>query len=498
MKWQKRNNGKEMTTWQKLEQHHTQLSAQKLNDLFASDPARFSAFSVKLDGMLVDYSKNNITAETIQLLCDLARETGLEAARDRMFAGNKINHTEDRAVLHVRLRDGVEPQVQETLTRMATFTEKIQADANITDIVHIGIGGSYLGPEAAVLALKHLHHPRLTLHFVSNVEPSALHHTLSKVDVKKTLFIIASKTFTTAETMLNAKIAREHGAIHFAALTSNVEAARAFGIDDAHIFPMWDWVGGRYSLWSSVGLPVMLMIGVDGFRDMLAGAHLMDTHFKTAPLHQNLPVIMGLIGVWYRNFCNYGAYACIPYHAGLARMPAWLQQLDMESNGKAAKTKTGPIIFGEPGTDAQHSFFQWLHQGTDIVPVEFIAAATSPVGSDEQQRVLLANCLAQSRALMTGIENVAEPHRNFTGNRPSTTIMLDALTPHTLGMLFALYEHRVFVQGIIWKINSFDQFGVELGKVMAKSIETALNSGAASQQDASTSGLISHILKRKN
>ncbi len=502
-------------SWTTLAAHKTQLEKTHLRELFAQDAKRFENLSFKAGGILVDFSKNKITNETLHLLAELARERNFEKARTRFFAGEKINTTENRAVMHTALRmpkDSGNPDVHKVIDRMTAFAAAMRCGQfrghtgkEFTDIVNIGIGGSYLGPEAVCEALKGFHHPRLRVHFVSNVEASQLHHTLQHLSPETTLFLVASKTFTTAETMMNAKIARERlvkhfndeKAVekHFVALSTNEEEVKKFGIPLSHMFPFWDWVGGRYSVWSSIGLPVMLMVGPEKFREFLAGAHEIDEHFKNAPLHENIPALMGLIGVWHRNFLEYPSYACIPYHSGLRRLPAWLQQLDMESNGKHALVKTGPAIFGEPGTDAQHSFFQWLHQGTDVTPVDFIAAVKTPFGNKEQQHTLLANCLAQSQALMAGRENKAEPHRHFEGDRPSTTFLLDELNAHTLGALMAMYEHKVFTQGVIWGINSFDQWGVELGKVMAQTLVKDIASSSALQHDASTNGLIEHIRK---
>lgn len=513
-----------------LEAHYAQIAPLHIKDLFAEDEARFDKMSLQLPGMLADFSKNLMTDETLKLLVQFAKEAGIPDARLRFFGGEKINNTENRAVLHMALRadagdifnvDGknVVPEVCDTLDRMAAFAEDVRSGTwkghsgkSITDIVNIGIGGSSLGPQLVTQALSFYHHPRLSAHYVANVEASDLARTLAALNPETALFIIASKTFTTAETMQNARIAREWllahykddetaVAKHFVAASTNAAAVDAFGIASQNMFPFNDWVGGRYSLWSAIGLSCMLMVGTDHFRALLSGAREMDQHFKNAPLAENLPVLMALIGFWHRNICGYPALAVIPYHAQLARLPAFLQQLDMESNGKRVDRNghtlhmpSGPMIFGEPGTDAQHSFFQWLHQGTDIVPVDFIAAVKTPYGNQTQQNMLLANCLAQSAALMGGRDNPDEPHRHFPGNRPSTTLLLDELNPHTLGMLLALYEHKVFVQGMLWQVNSFDQWGVELGKVLAKNLEPEIAGNAPiGTHDASTKGLIGHI-----
>lgn len=517
--------------WKALESHAARLPA--LKALFAGDAARFDRLSLALPGMLLDFSKCRVTEETVKLLCALARAADVEGMRSKMFAGAPINTTENRSVLHTALRapkdaviesqgKNVMPEVHDVLARMAAFADKVRSGAwkghtgkEITDIVNIGIGGSSLGPKLVTEALAHWHHKRLSAHFVANVEASDLERTLDKLNPETTLFIVASKTFTTAETMQNAHIAREWllkslrddkaVAKHFVAASTNTEGVATFGIETDNMFPFWDWVGGRYSVWSAIGLSVMLMVGPENFRAFLDGGHAMDEHFRTAPLEKNAPALLGLIGVWNRNFLNHPSYAVIPYHGCLGRMAAFLQQLDMESNGKTvtkagtpATVKTGPVIFGEPGTDAQHSFFQWLHQGTDIVPIDFIGAVKTPYGNADQQAMLLANFLAQTEALMGGKDNKDEPYRNFSGNRPTTTILLDELSPRTLGMLIALYEHKIFVQGIIWNIDSFDQWGVELGKVLAKTLEGELKSGTPGAHDVSTLGLMKHILGLKS
>ncbi len=519
-----------LPSWQALEAHAREKRA--LKDLFAKDPERFKKLAFALPGMLVDFSKNLVAPDTLDLLLRLAADSGLEKARDAMFAGDKINTTENRAVLHTALRapddaalkvDGqnVSEDVADVLYRMESFADSIQTGVwrgyngkDITDVVNIGIGGSSLGPRLVTEALASYHVPRLACHFVANVEASDLALTLKGLSPETTLFIVASKTFTTAETMQNANIARtwivnhykDEQAIarHFVAASTNLEAVKKFGIAPDNMFPFWDWVGGRYSVWSAIGLSVMLAVGRENFDEFLAGAREMDAHFRAAPLKQNVPVLMGLIGLWYRDFLGFPAYAVIPYHNCLNRLPAFLQQLDMESNGKSVTKDgklvgcpTGPIIFGEPGTDAQHSFFQWLHQGTDTVPIDFIATVKTRFGNADQQAMLLANFLAQSEALMTGKENKAEPHRNFAGNRPSTTILLDELTPRTLGALLALYEHKVFVQGAVWGIDSFDQWGVELGKVMAKALEAEIKAKKPGAHDGSTLGLLDYIFSHK-
>ena len=448
---------------------------------------------------------------------DLARQSGVAEHRDAMFAGEKINHTEGREVWHVLLRTPPEvgndgshrstelAKVHETLDAMLAYAESVRADSKITDVVNIGIGGSDLGPQMAVLALDAFANSGKRVHFVSNVDGHELAATLKKVKVESTLFLIASKTFTTIETMTNAHSAKawfaQQGgtdtARHFAALTTNVAAANAFGITTT--FGFWDWVGGRYSMWSAIGLPLAIAIGAEGFREFLAGAHAMDEHFRTAPLAQNLPVRLGLLDVWYRNFHGFTSRSIAPYHSALRRLPAYLQQLEMESNGKRVDGEgatlpfgTSPVLWGEPGTNGQHAYFQMLHQGTDVVPLEFVAVKKARHSLPGHQPLLLANVLAQAQALMTGKVDTGG-HKHFPGNRPSTFLLLDDLTPAALGALIALQEHRVFVSGSLWGINSFDQWGVELGKVLAKDIEARLSNGDATGLDGSTAGLLARL-----
>ena len=493
-----------------------------LRQAFAADPGRFAAFSQEAPHVFADLSKNLIDAPTQALLLDLARQRGVEPYRDAMFAGEKINRSEDRAAMHFLLRNpapaqqGRAPvapeniatsllQVHETLSAMLAYAEKVRLDGAITDIVNIGIGGSDLGPQMAVLALDAFRSPGKRFHFVSNVDGQELAGVLARVQPQNTLFLIASKTFTTTETMTNALSAKHwfeaHGgkdvARHFAALTTNVAAAQAFGISTT--FGFWNWVGGRYSLWSVIGLPLAISIGAPGFRALLAGAHAMDGHFRTAPLAQNLPVRLGLLDVWYRNFHRFTSRSLAPYSSALRRWPAYLQQLEMESNGKRVDAQgqalpfaTAPVLWGEPGTNGQHAYFQMLHQGTDVVPVEFVAVKKSSHGLPGHHDKLLANVLAQGQALMLG-QSDAGGHRHFPGNRPSTFLLLEALDPASLGALIALQEHRVFVSGAIWGINSFDQWGVELGKVLARDIEPRLHSGDVSGLDASTAGLLQRL-----
>jgi glucose-6-phosphate isomerase len=495
------------------------VSAFDMRQAFATDPERFARLSQSAPHVFADLSKNLLDADTEALLQNLARECGVEAHRDAMFAGEAINTTEGRAVMHWLLRNPpvalVESnnvaiknvanellQVHTTMDAMLAYAQTVRDDTTITDVVNIGIGGSDLGPQMAVLALDAFAIPGKRFHFVSNVDGHELATILKKLKPESTLFLIASKTFTTIETMTNARSAKAWFAAqggtdtarHFAALTTNVEAAKAFGISTT--FGFWDWVGGRYSLWSAIGLPLAIAIGPQGFREFLAGAHDMDQHFRTAPLASNLPVRLGLLDVWYRNFHGFTSRSIAPYHAALKRYPAYLQQLEMESNGKqvdaageALPFATSPALWGEPGTNGQHAYFQMLHQGTDVVPVEFVAVKHERHTLPGHQTLLLANVLAQAQALMVGKADDGG-HKNFPGNRPSTFLLLDELTPTTLGALIALQEHRVFVSGSVWGINSFDQWGVELGKVLAKDVEARLLSGDASGLDGSTAGLL--------
>jgi glucose-6-phosphate isomerase len=529
--------------FQALSAHHIDIKDQTLRQLFKADPKRFEAMSVDAAGLYLDYSKNRLNADTIALLTNLARTRGVEQRRDAMFAGEKINLTEGRAVLHTALRlprgnalqvagQDVAGDVHAVLERMRVFTDRVRngswlghSGKPITDIVNIGIGGSDLGPKMVCLALRSYTHPRLTMHFVSNVDGHDMEAALAQVNPETTLFIVASKTFTTAETMLNAQSARnwflQHGseaalAKHFVAVSTNTQAVTAFGIDAENMFPFWDWVGGRYSVWSAIGLPVALAVGFGYFSDFLAGAHEMDEHFRSAPLEKNLPVLLALVGFWNRQFLGCGSLSIAPYHQDLNRFPAYLQQLDMESNGKrvtrngtAVDVPTCPVVWGECGTNSQHAYFQLLHQGTDVVPMDFIAALRPTHDLPGHHDALLANCFAQSEAFMTGktedevraelkaqdmpreqIDEIA-PHKTFPGNRPSNTILMDVLNPAALGALIALYEHKTFVQGVLWDVNSFDQWGVELGKVLAKNIHAELTGDVhAERHDSSTNGLI--------
>ena len=532
--------------WKALMAHYQTVQGLHMRELFEDDPQRFGRFSLRLGDILLDYSKNRITAETMGLLMDLARDRGVEERRGAMFAGERINATENRAVLHVALRnrsnrpmevDGrdVMPGVNAVLAKMRAFTEAVRSGRwtghtgkPVRDVVNIGIGGSDLGPLMACAALAHYADgPRA--HFVSNVDGTHLAETLKSLDPETTLFIIASKSFTTQETMMNAAGAKDwflhtahdeaHVARHFVALSTNAPAVAGFGIDTENMFEFWDWVGGRYSLWSAIGLSIALRVGMDRFEELLAGAHAMDEHFRTAPLVANMPVILAMLGVWYNNFFSCGTHAVLPYDQYLSRFPAYLQQGDMESNGKSATVDghmvdygTGPIIWGEPGTNGQHAFYQLIHQGTKLVPCDFLAPAQALNPVPGHHDVLLANFLAQTEALMRGkTPEEAEadmraaglpddeiltllPHRSFMGNRPTNSILYKRLTPHTLGALIALYEHKIFVQGTIWNINSFDQFGVELGKQLAKTILPELQASATpTTHDPSTNALIAAI-----
>jgi glucose-6-phosphate isomerase len=501
--------------WTSLQAHAAHFRGFDLRTAFASDAQRAEILSQTAPHVFADLSKNHTDAATEAFLIELARQTGLAAHRDAMFRGERINTTEDRAVMHWLLRqpegslggDLAAPlqQVHDTLQLMLAYAEQIRADAQITDVVNIGIGGSDLGPQMAVLALQDFVIPGKRFHFVSNVDGHELAGVLKGLKAKNTLFLIASKTFTTIETMTNARSAlawfKAQGgqdvSRHFAALTTNVSAAAEFGITTT--FGFWDWVGGRYSVWSAIGLPVAMAIGAQGFRDLLAGAHAMDQHFQSAPLEANLPVRLGLLDVWYRNFLNYTSRSIAPYHSALRRVPAYLQQLEMESNGKRVDRNgqtlpygTSPVLWGEPGTNGQHAYFQMLHQGTDVVPLEFIAVKKPTHSLKNHHELLLANVIAQAQALMLGQADEGG-HKHFPGNRPSTFLLLDELTPTSFGALIALQEHRVFVSGSVWGINSFDQWGVELGKVLAKDIHARMVSGETVGLDASSAALLQRV-----
>ncbi|CAN0627130.1 glucose-6-phosphate isomerase [Burkholderia multivorans] len=522
--------------WRALADHRDAIAGTpvaSIRTLFERDPARAARFSLDAAGLFVDYSKNLVDDDTIARLAALASEAGVDTYRDAMFAGERINRTENRSVLHVALRDrsgnprivdgvDVSQQVAAVLARMRSFSDTVRegiwrgyTGREITDVVNIGIGGSDLGPKMVCAALKPYAHERLTMHFVSNVDGADIVEALKRANPETTLFIVSSKTFTTRETLANAHTARAwllasgapEAAIakHFVAVSTNADAVAKFGIDTGNMFEFWDWVGGRYSLWSSIGLPIAVMAGMDAFEQLLDGAHAMDRHFAEAPLERNLPVLLAMIGIWHQNFLGATSQLIAPYDNYLHRLPAYLQQLDMESNGKSVTLAgervdyaTGPVIWGEPGTNGQHAFFQLLHQGSAIIPADFIVCMRSHHALDEHHDILVANCFAQSEALMNGSHSTAEPHRNFEGNRPTNTICLDMLDPASLGALIALYEHKVFVQGIVWRINSFDQWGVELGKKLAVAIEKELGaSGKVALHDDSTNQLINRFKARR-
>ncbi|MGE5401072.1 MAG: glucose-6-phosphate isomerase [Ignavibacteriales bacterium] len=536
--------------WKKLEEHYKKVSGLHMRNLFAEDPGRFNKFSLEFEGILLDYSKNRITDETMRLLFELAEFAGLRQWINKMFEGEKINNTENRAVLHTALRnrsdrpvysDGREvmTEVRSVLAHMRQFSEAVRkgewlgyTGKPIADVVNIGIGGSDLGPVMVTEALKPYGKPGLNVHFVSNVDATDIVEVLKKVNPETTLFLIASKTFTTQETITNAKTARrwflesamDEAAIsrHFAALSTNEKEVKSFGIDTKNMFGFWDWVGGRYSLWSAIGLSIAIYIGMDNFEELLDGAFKMDEHFRSESFDKNMPVVMALLGIWYNNFFNAQTYAILPYDQYLHRFPAYFQQGDMESNGKSVNKEgkhvdysTGPIVWGEPGTNGQHAFYQLIHQGTKLIPADFIAPVESqnPVG--EHHAILMSNYFAQTEALMKGktaeevrieleksglkgdeLEKLL-PHKVFEGNKPSNSILFPKLTPGVLGSLIALYEHKIFVQGIIWNINSFDQWGVELGKQLAKVILPELkNKEKITTHDSSTNGLINFYKNR--
>ena len=541
----------DLPAWKALEAHQQELASVQMRDLFQNDPQRFERFSLRFDDLLLDFSKNRITEKTLNLLRELARQSSLSSWIEKMFSGERINSTEDRAVLHIALRnrsnrpiivDGhdVMPGVNAVLKHMREWTESIRSGQwrgytgkAITDIVNIGIGGSDLGPVMVTEALKPYSRRDLNVHFVSNVDGTHIAETLRELNPETTLFIIASKTFTTQETLTNAHSARTwflqtageatHVAKHFVALSTNESEVRKFGIAPENMFEFWDWVGGRYSLWSAIGLPIAVSIGMDNFEELLMGAHLMDEHFRTTPLEQNLPATLALIGLWYNNFWDADTQAILPYDQYLHRFSAYFQQGDMESNGKsvtrdnqACAWSTGPVIWGEPGTNGQHAFYQLIHQGTKLIPCDFLAPVESQNPLGEHHEILLSNFFAQTEALMKGktedevrdelkvsklspeaIDKLV-PHKVFAGNRPTNSILFQKLTPRTLGSLIALYEHKIFTQGILWNINSFDQWGVELGKQLAKAILPELKGSAAvTSHDSSTNGLINDYKARR-
>jgi len=542
----------QLPSWKALEAHHRKWSGIELRNLFAVDPGRFSRFSLELGDMLIDYSKNRIDDETLRLLFALATEVELERWIARMFAGERINSTENRPVLHVALRnrsnrpilvDGMDvmPKVNEVLARMRRFSEDLRSGAwkghtgkTITDVVNVGIGGSDLGPLMVCEALKPYGREGPSPHFVSNVDGTHLCETLRKLSPETTLFIVASKTFTTQETLANARSARawllealkDSSAVarHFVAVSTNAKEVGAFGIDVRNMFEFWDWVGGRYSLWSAIGLPIVCSIGMEAFEELLDGAHFIDEHFRASPLSRNAPVILGLIGFWYHGFFNAQTHAILPYDQYLSRFAAYFQQGDMESNGKGVDREgrritdytTGPILWGEPGTNGQHAFYQLIHQGTRLVPCDFLAPVSSHNPLGDHHRILLANFFAQTEALMKGrtleeargelsrsglsreaIDELA-PHKVFEGNRPTNSILFKKLTPRQLGSLIALYEHKIFVQGILWNVNSFDQWGVELGKQLSSAILPELSGNEfVPAHDSSTQGLIAFYRRHR-
>jgi glucose-6-phosphate isomerase len=538
--------------WKRLASHAKKMKKTHMREMFAADEDRFDKYSINLENITFDYSKNIINDKTLCLLSKLAKESYVEEYREHMFLGRKINTTENRSVLHIALRnrsntpiitDGkdVMPKVNAVLSQMRTFSDSVRfgdwkgyTNKRITDVVNIGIGGSDLGPVMVTEALKKYWAKGMNFHFISNIDGTHIAETLNKINPETTLFIIASKTFTTQETLTNAKTARkwlinalDENAVakHFVALSTNEKEVVKFGIDKENMFEFWDWVGGRYSLWSAIGLPIAIAIGMDNFEKMLDGAHAMDKHFCEAPIEKNIPALMALISVWYNNFFNAKTYAVLPYDQYLHRLPAYLQQADMESNGKSVnkfgqkiKYNTGPILFGEPGTNGQHSFYQLLHQGTHLVPCDFIVPAISHNEIDNHHEILLSNVFAQSEALMRG-KNVKEAitelitqgkskkeikalknHKVFEGNRPSNTILLKKIDPYNLGMLIAMYEHKIFVSGLIWDINSYDQMGVELGKQLAKKILPEIQANEDTKDhDCSTKNLINLARKlRRN
>lgn len=533
---------------EQLSQHFLQTQHLHLRDLFAAEPDRFERFSLRVSDLFLDYSKNRVTDETMSLLNKLARTADVEAWRERMFSGGKINNTEDRAVLHVALRnrsnqpvmvDGedVMPEVNAVLAKMGAFAAKVRDGAwlghtgkMITDVVNIGIGGSDLGPQMVYQALQPYCHSRMKMHYMSNVDSAHVRDVLNGLDAETTLFIVASKTFTTQETMTNAHCARnwflesasEAGIPrHFVAVSTNTAAVRDFGIDPDNMFVFWDWVGGRYSFWSAIGLSVVLAVGIDYFMELLDGAHEMDNHFRNAPLEENMPVIMALLGVWYNNFYEADSNVILPYDHYLRSLPMYLEQADMESNGKSVDRngepvdyQTGPIIWGATGINGQHAFYQLIHQGTKIIPADFIVSLKPHSNMGQHHDILMANFLAQTEALMCGrtqaetretmrAQGLSEDEADiapkvFAGNHPSNALLIDELTPHALGMLVALYEHKIFVQGIIWNLNSYDQWGVELGKQLAKKILPELDADTdTSAHDASTNGLINLYRKAR-
>jgi len=540
-----------LPAWQALKTHYAAIKTQHMRDLFAAQPGRFEAFSIEWQDLFLDYSKNRITPETLRLLIELADACGLRQAIERMFSGEHINNTEDRAVLHTALRGDpavpfkvvdegdVMPKIKAVLAQMEAFCNRVHtgewrgySGKRIRAIVNIGIGGSDLGPRMVVHALRHYHVEDMAVHFVSNVDDGDIAEVLRRVDPETTLFIVSSKTFTTQETLANAHTARDWllasadidsaVAHHFVAVSTNIDAAMAFGVGRDNIFEFWDWVGGRYSLWSAIGLSIALAVGMQRFAELLAGARAMDQHFRNAPLEVNIPVVLGLLGIWYNDFFNAQTHAIIPYDQYLSDMPAYLQQADMESNGKRVTREgkvvnyaTGQVIWGMPGTNGQHAFFQLLHQGTRLIPADFLAPVESLHNLGDHHRLLISNFLAQTEALVRGktveeaqaeLEGVGMdesrirlllPHKVFPGNQPTNTLFYQRLTPYNLGALIAMYEHKIFVQGVIWDLNSFDQWGVELGKRLATRIyEEIQDPEPVTSHGQSTRGLINYFKRR--
>jgi glucose-6-phosphate isomerase len=537
--------------WAALASHWTEIEPLQMRDLFRENPERSGQMSIRQCGILLDYSKNRVTQKTLNLLLGLANVSDIDGWRRRMFSGDRINITENRAVLHVALRnrgnrpiwfDGedIMPGINDVLNKMESFSDRVRSGdwkgftgKSITDVVNIGIGGSNLGPLMVCEALRHYQDPGLRAHFVSNVDATHLLETVKALDPETTLFVIASKTFTTQETLTNARTAREwllaglsdEAAVakHFVAVSTNAEKVAEFGIDTANMFEFWDWVGGRYSLWSAIGLPIAIAIGMRRFYELLQGAHEMDEHFLHADLSENMPVIMALLGIWYIDFFQARTQAILPYDQYLRYLPDYLQQADMESNGKRVTRfgrpvdySTGPVIWGTAGTDGQHAFYQLIHQGTQMIPCDFLIPVNSHNESGDHHQKLFANCLAQTEALMKGktrkeareelesagmeAEQIVNllPHKIFPGNRPTNTLLFDRITPSSLGSLIALYEHKIFVQGVIWRVNSFDQWGVELGKQLAGVLlEELQDAGKRSEHDSSTQGLIGYFHRHR-
>ncbi len=541
----------QLSAYGKLQEHHSRVKNLHMRRLFSVDPNRFKKFSVKHKGLLLDYSKNRITTETIPLLCDLAREANLEQWRERMFRGDKINNTENRAVLHTALRSrsdkpvymhdkNIMPEIKQVLEKMRLFSEKIRTGEwkgstgkSITSIVNIGVGGSDLGSKMVYQALKPYHHKKLRVHFVSNVDGVHIEEILEPLNPETTLVIVSSKTFSTQETLSNAYVARDWllGSVkdkkaiakHFVAISNNKKAVQAFGIDTENLFEFWDWVGGRYSMWSVIALSIVIAVGADNFKQLLLGANEMDEHFQQAPFEENMPVIMALLGIWYNNFFKTESHAIFPYDDYLRSLPMYLEQADMESNGKSVDRyghkvdyPTGPVIWGTSGVNGQPAFYQSLHQGSKMIPADFIVSMKTHTHYQEQHNILFSNALAQTEALMRG-RNMDETyadiyaskyqssigvskrihHMVFEGNNPTNTLLIEKLSPKTLGSLLALYEHKIFVQGVIWNLNSFDRWGVELGKRLAKQILNDIHQPyVAHSHDASTNALVNYYREK--